>query len=134
MHSARRKEINRIADKVRTALDLDAMPLDVEVAIERLGGVIEEDSLFDCEALIRKSGESFVIKVQPHVPNRRRFSLAHELGHFFFTWASFLILTAGPRSMSIEIPRNIDMDSPKKNMRLMSLLAHYSCPKTGFAR
>jgi hypothetical protein len=91
MVQGRRQEINRTAEQIRKALDLDQVPFPVELAVERLGGLIETVADTDAEALIKKDGDSFVIVLgnqlrdqpgdQPEM--RKRFSIAHELGHLF---------------------------------------------------
>lgn len=86
MTPQRRKEINRLADHVRQALRL-APPIDVDNAVRELGGKIDTLSLnAEEEAMIEKIGEdSFLIKIrqQTSTEARRRFSVAHELGHLF---------------------------------------------------
>lgn len=72
-----------MAEKVRKALDLLDVPFPVEDAIARLGGTVEGMTADQGEALIRKSGDAFVIQIAELPERRRRFSLAHELGHLF---------------------------------------------------
>lgn len=84
MHLRRRREINRIAEKVRAALELDEIPFPVDDAVDRLGGTVEDTSGDDFEAMVQKRGDdSFRIVVSEQGENRRRFCIAHEIGHLF---------------------------------------------------
>lgn len=82
MNAKRRREINRFAGEMRQALELD-VPVDIQRAVERLGGtVVEADRAV--EASVQKRDDSFLITVRTDsVDTRRRFSIAHELGHLF---------------------------------------------------
>lgn len=84
MNTSRLLQIRSIAERVRQGLELDTFPVNVDTAVERLRGTIEEGSFGDAEAQIQKRGKGFVIKLAPtSSPERRRFSVAHELGHLF---------------------------------------------------
>jgi len=83
MTSARRRQINRLADLVRTCCDAD-VPVDVERVVRQLGGSVESVTDADFEARIEKVDDGFRITLgSPVAENRRRFSIAHELGHLF---------------------------------------------------
>lgn len=84
MHPSRRQEINRIAERVRGALDLRDIPTPVDIAVERLGGKVEtRDAALEADALVKKVGDSFKIVLATQPETRRRFSVAHEIGHLF---------------------------------------------------
>lgn len=83
MNRARREQINNLAETIRTACGLQT-PVDVDEAVRRLNGrlAIREEPEF--EAKIEKAGDGFEITLSEQVhPNRRRFSVAHEMGHLF---------------------------------------------------
>lgn len=84
MTASQREDINRLAETIREGLDLD-MPIDIEEAVNRLGGTLSASALDDkIEALVRKNGDRFEIVIHNDKPNpRKRFSIAHELGHLF---------------------------------------------------
>lgn len=84
MDQQRRREIDGLADKVREALGL-LSPVNVEAAVAMLGGTLREiGSGAAAEAYVEKQGDSFEIGIDlDSAPNRRRFSIAHELGHLF---------------------------------------------------
>jgi predicted transcriptional regulator len=83
MQQARRDKINRLAEKVRATCELST-PVDVELAVRRLRGEIKEVDDAEMEAKIEKRGKGFRITVSTDKhENRRRFSVAHELGHLF---------------------------------------------------
>ena len=84
MDQTRRNQIQQLADAVREACELKT-PMDLGLAIERLGGELVEIANPEYEAQIEKKGsEGFKITLasEPH-ENRKRFSVAHELGHLF---------------------------------------------------
>ena len=83
MDGRRRREIGELADGVREALKL-SVPVDVDRAVELLGGNFNLIDPNEAEAYVEKQGDSFVIGISQAVaPTRRRFSIAHELGHLF---------------------------------------------------
>lgn len=84
MNSVRRMQINTISDSVRDSLDL-SIPINLDLAVERLGGQIRKETLdAGIDGMIKKSNDSFLIKIPPEqTQNRVRFSIAHELGHLF---------------------------------------------------
>lgn len=83
MDGKRRHEIGELADSVRDALKLNP-PVDVDRAVDLLGGQLALIDPNEAEAYVEKQGESFVIGISHAVaPTRRRFSIAHELGHLF---------------------------------------------------
>lgn len=79
------REIRLLAETVRESLEL-TVPVDVEEAVRRLGGeLVESESLEDgMEAKVMRTGERFRIAIHQDRPKtRKRFSIAHELGHLF---------------------------------------------------
>ena len=85
MNLKKSAEISTLADVVRESLDLD-VPVDVGQAVLRLGGTIKEVDTApgEPEASVKRTGERFEITIKrKHLPTRKRFSLAHELGHLF---------------------------------------------------
>lgn len=85
MDRQRRAAIGHLAERIRTALETDGPPYDPEVVAKALGGRIVEDSDLNHEATVEKRGErSFLVRIRPDLPEvRRRFTVAHELGHLF---------------------------------------------------
>lgn len=87
MDQRKRREINTFADAVREYIGLEGPPYDVAAAVEKLGGKLVEltdgDALLSEEASVRRRGEAFEIRVAKAPERRRRFSIAHELGHLF---------------------------------------------------
>ncbi|MFL0445813.1 ImmA/IrrE family metallo-endopeptidase [Bacillus subtilis] len=85
MNATKRRAINDIATSIMDALNLE-IPVEIERVPQMLGGRLiykefEDDRL---EAMIYKAEESFTIQISPKSSlNRRRFSIAHELGHLF---------------------------------------------------
>lgn len=86
-----KERIERIANKVRNALEIKELPYDPELAVTRLGGRISLEEKTDpssrgarWDASIEKVEDAFII----HLPennnkSRERFTIAHELGHLF---------------------------------------------------
>lgn len=84
MLTTRRREIRSLAEGICGALDL-TIPVDLEEAVRRLGGDLEEATLQNnVDGRIEKVGDSFKITLSPEQSKlRKRFSLAHEIGHLF---------------------------------------------------
>jgi predicted transcriptional regulator len=83
MQQHRREQINRLAESVRSACDLQT-PTDVRAAVTRLQGQLTERVDADFEAKVERVGTGFRITLGPQPQEqRRRFSVAHELGHLF---------------------------------------------------
>lgn len=85
MDKRKKREIAALADTIRESLELRT-PVDVVRAVERLGGKLNEVSDWEGieEARIRRTGERFEIDIRKaHLAARKRFSVAHELGHLF---------------------------------------------------
>jgi Zn-dependent peptidase ImmA (M78 family) len=80
---SQREDINRLAETILEGLELD-LPVDVEEAVTRLGGKLTTSDDKKVEALVRKENDRFEIVIHNDKPNtRKRFSIAHELGHLF---------------------------------------------------
>jgi Zn-dependent peptidase ImmA (M78 family) len=85
MTPRQRSEIALLAEIIRDGLELNT-PVNVEEAVKRLGGrLVEKDALeLGMEAKVRRDGERFEIEIEKNKPAlRKRFSVAHELGHLF---------------------------------------------------
>lgn len=64
---------------------LDTKPLDVEALVSALGIRLQPEIMDnDISGYLRASNGDWIIGVNSlHHPNRRRFTIAHELGHYF---------------------------------------------------
>lgn len=85
MDQKKSSEISILASLVRDSLEL-TVPIDVVEAVARLGGVVKEVAATsdEPEATVKRTGERFEITIKKnHIPARKRFSIAHELGHLF---------------------------------------------------
>ncbi len=83
MQQHRREQIEKLAESVRASCEL-AVPVEVDHAVARLNGSIAVVSETDYEAKIEKDGDGFKITLAgQQFERRRRFSVAHELGHLF---------------------------------------------------
>jgi Zn-dependent peptidase ImmA (M78 family) len=87
MNYQTRKTIHSLADKIRDVAFPSGpnFPVDPAILIEQLGGKLIENAQLSAyiDAEINKTGESFEIRLRHNQPKRRRFTLAHELGHLF---------------------------------------------------
>ncbi len=90
MTSQRRRQINTLADVIRDACEVKvpASQEDLQKMVALLGGSFETKAAFEVEAMIEKtssaSNDSFAITLsEDFMPTRRKFSMAHELGHLF---------------------------------------------------
>lgn len=88
MNAKKRQEINKLATVVINTLEL-GFPIPVEDIPSKLGGTLNFEEVLTeegekIEAKISKEGNSFQIIINPNRSDRRRrFSIAHELGHLF---------------------------------------------------
>ncbi|WP_339196685.1 ImmA/IrrE family metallo-endopeptidase [Solibacillus sp. FSL R5-0449] len=85
MENSRKEYISDITRVIRDAFNLEA-PIDLKLLVEQLGGRLIETTNIDdnMEAKIEKLGNSFEITIDPDKnQKRKRFSIAHELGHLF---------------------------------------------------
>lgn len=87
MSTLKKDAINSLAEKLIEVLNLE-IPIPIEKVPSMLGGKLKEcreSDMNNMEAMIQKSGkESFIIYISDSKPiNRKRFSIAHELGHLF---------------------------------------------------
>ena len=72
------------ADQLLVHTDINNPPVCVKQVAAHLGIKIEETDLGeDCSGVLVRNGDRAVIGVnKEHHPNRQRFSIAHEIGHF----------------------------------------------------
>lgn len=79
--------INDMADQIRNIYAIESPIEDIDKTVERIGGIVWEDSTMDgfSDGRIRKvDSASFLIEVSPfQTEERRNFTVAHELGHLF---------------------------------------------------
>jgi Zn-dependent peptidase ImmA (M78 family) len=87
MQAHRREQIEKLANVVREACNIDILFTDDDIKkmVILLGGECEVRQEYWCEASIQKTGdETFKIIVhEEYMPLRRKFIIAHELGHLF---------------------------------------------------
>jgi Zn-dependent peptidase ImmA (M78 family) len=87
----RRKHIRRLAESLLSAHSVDSPPVNVKrIAIDEGLNVVEleaEDSLSGF--LDRRRGKPLIGVNSKHTSTRRRFTIAHELGHHFLHSESF---------------------------------------------
>ena len=76
--------MERKAEQLLVKAGVDTTPVPVEQVAAQLGIKIELADLGeDCSAVLVRNGDRAVIGVnEDHHPNRRRFSIAHEIAHF----------------------------------------------------
>lgn len=84
MGTVRTKFVKEMANRVLAECRITEPPVDLKRIVEVKGYVYMEVDTFpnDVSALfIAKDGKNYALVNAKHHPNRRRFSLAHELGH-----------------------------------------------------
>jgi len=74
----------KAAQQLLSDIGLESPPVDVEVVAKHLGVHVERAEFGnDCSGVLVRKGESAMVGVHwGHHPNRQRFTIAHELGHF----------------------------------------------------
>ncbi|MBR9747564.1 ImmA/IrrE family metallo-endopeptidase [Bacillus cereus] len=85
METGKKEYIAAVTKAVRNSLGLST-PIDLESLVEKLGGTLSFTNAidYDKEAKIEKKEDSFEIYIDQNKPeSRKRFSIAHELGHLF---------------------------------------------------
>ena len=77
-------DIAKQASDLLNAHGLMHAPVDIETAAKKLGVNVSYQQLEDAYSgmLVLKGGAAHIIINDGHHPNRQRFTLAHELGHF----------------------------------------------------
>src|SRR5260221_10056075 len=78
------RHIERLAQDLLQRSGIDAPPVSVERIAFSLGVRIEPTDLWEeCSGILVRTEDSAVIGVNlMHHPNRQRFTIAHELGHY----------------------------------------------------
>ena len=79
------QRIQQLADELRKSTNQQTLPINVEAMAKALGAEIINDSFEDDLSgfSIQKQGKKLIGINENHSPNRRRFTIAHELGHLF---------------------------------------------------
>lgn len=87
MNSSTKQYINELAQQVINVYDITIPINDLENVVRSMGGEIEERAEFDdfCDGTIMKSNSDGFRIVIPRnqYPQRKTFTIAHELGHLF---------------------------------------------------
>ena len=86
MNNELRMLINNLTQDIIDLYDIQIPIQDINSVVEKLGGRIEESFNIDnmSDGSIRKQDDGFIIFVLPFQSvERRRFTIAHELGHLF---------------------------------------------------
>lgn len=83
MNDATRNMINSLTEDILHSFEIQVPIQDIDGLVRLLGGSIQEDDSH-LDGTVKKDGESFRILVSPFQDEkRRRFTVAHELGHLF---------------------------------------------------
>ncbi len=83
MDNATRTMINSLAQDILSSFDIQVPIQDIDEFVGMLGGSIQTD-ISSTDGSVVKEGDSFRILVSPFQDERRRrFTIAHELGHLF---------------------------------------------------
>ena len=83
MDSTTRNMINSLTEDILQLLHVRTPIENMDELVCSLGGRIEEDIKYS-DGAVQKEGDAFIIWVSPlQDEKRRRFTIAHELGHLF---------------------------------------------------
>ena len=123
--------MERKAEQLLVKAGVDTTPVPVEQVAAQLGIRIESADLGeDCSAVLVRNGDRAVIGVnEDHHPNRRRFSIAHEVAHFVLHEGDTYI----DKGYRVHF-RDLESGSGTKHWkkwRQMRSLRHFSCPRSG---
>ena len=86
MDSVKRETINKIAEKIRSLLNVENDNFNIEDVVESINGSIVLDPLCEDEArIVKVANDSFEIRISDCFKSNKRFrfTIAHELGHLF---------------------------------------------------
>lgn len=86
MNEELRVLINNLTQDIINLFNIQIPIRDINQVVNQLGGQIEERSMPDnmIDGSVRKVNDGFVISVSPfQTEERRKFTIAHELGHLF---------------------------------------------------
>lgn len=86
----RQLEIKKIAREIKEAFSPQTLTNVYEIC-QKLEIKIIEKSIKADAYLLCKNGKSFIVLRETLVDNRKKFTIAHELGHFFLPWHSEFI-------------------------------------------
>ncbi len=78
--------IEQLAKEVRDAFGIRIPITNIDEIVQKLNGTLTSEDSFDdlCDGTIRKKNDGFEIRLSPYQsPERRTFTIAHELGHLF---------------------------------------------------
>jgi IrrE N-terminal-like domain len=96
---ARRSFAERCASKVLRELGIDGLPVDPEAIAVKHDIVVQPkpDAKPGVSGMLVKAGDNFGIMYATHIPSRgfQRFSIAHELGHYFIDGHAHQLLATG---------------------------------------
>lgn len=80
----RAKKIQRLAENILQEEGITNAPIDVRAIAKRRGIVIMEGDLGDVSGCVLKEGNQIIVGVNENDGDKRkRFTIAHELGHLF---------------------------------------------------
>lgn len=83
MDSTTRNMINSLTEDILHLLNVQVPIENMDKLVRSLGGTIEEDERYS-DGAIQKDGDAFIVWISPFQDEkRRRFTIAHELGHLF---------------------------------------------------
>lgn len=131
MNNATRTMINSLTQDILDSFHIQIPIQDIDELVVSLGGSVQTD--FSCtDGAVVKEGDSFRILVSPFQDEkRRRFTIAHELGHLFLHMG---YLT------NIELWENQDeniyhrMGSSEKEYQANEFAAAFLMPKNEYLR
>lgn len=112
------RKAEKKAAAILAQLGIESPQVDVEMVASRLGIRLEKADLGEevSGVLVRSGGQAVIGVNWAHHPNRRRFTIAHELGHYVLhqggtfidkgTWARFRDEQSGSGTDQEEIEAN----------------------------
>ena len=80
MYLEQQKAVNKLADDIRIAYDIENPINNIEEVVSKIGGIVQYDS--DC-SYIEKSKKGFIIHVEDNNDQIKKFRVAQQLGKLF---------------------------------------------------
>lgn len=86
MNSVQKRLINDLTELIVSIFNIQIPINNIDEVVKNLGGIVKQEENFmrEVEGSVQKVDEGFIIFVSPYQSEeRRKFTIAHELGHLF---------------------------------------------------
>ena len=123
--SIRRKQIRETVERLLDEHGVKQGAVPVEKIVRSMGIEVKLDNVDDDLSgfLFREDGRAVIGANKSHHPNRRRFTIAHELGHFLLHEGEVVHLDEVPASFTVDFRDNLSSRGEDDNEKEANLFA-----------